>query len=62
MFLVAIRQSLSCQNVSTENSLNFPFVKVSQYTVVADGPLKLLLWLVLPLPGPMLLIVPSLMG
>ena len=33
MLLVAIFQSLFCQNVSTENSSNFPFVKVSQSIV-----------------------------
>ena len=34
MLCAAIRQRLFCQNVMTENSSNFPFVKVSQYTAV----------------------------
>ena len=43
MFRAAICQGLFCQKVLTENSSNFPFVKVSQYAVAMPTLCPLLL-------------------
>ena len=54
---LSIRQTLSCQNVESENSPNFNDIKVSQYTVNHNGSYFNLYWfsvLISLLPFPIL--------